>query len=774
MKAKNKLAGGFRILASTGILLLGLLTITSGQERRRGPQSSQDPASKPDKDFTVRIAVEEVRLDVVVLNKKGHQIPNLTANDFEIYQDGMPMEVRSCTYVTDQANPSKQPSVAPKAAIASKITPPISTLPISRDAVRRVIAFVVDDLSMTFESMQYVRKALKKFVENEMQTGDLVAILRTTHGNSALQMFLSDKKQLLAMIDTVRWGKNVGLDLDPRDLYMIFDGQLSTMRYCVGALKDMPGRKALVLMTSLSTLPRDWDNGALDSNAVDYDQLYHNSYSKMADEAMRAGVVIHTMDMRGLEAPFPDAPTDVQMDPVANNPNNQTPGMNSANSQMGNGNSGYRQIGGRLYTNNTISGDAQIARDTSHGPSYGQMGSLSTPSSILQQNIESRNPMSQKTGGLYLSNMNFSGIDEINDAMKGYYLLSYVPPPSTFMSNRQAFYHRISVRVNQSGVQVHTRDGFYGLATPPTDTAEASNPMREAIFSPFRHSDLKVNLAAGYLEDDKAGYLVRSWLHLNLNELQLVKATKDGQPGYNLELQTISVTNDVTSAIHDSSLYHHKFFILENNIEFIRKNGMRFSLAIPIKKPGPYYIRVAVKDEISGKIGSAYQFVEIPNLGKGDLALSNLFLINRKEDIAWILSGAPQENYQYKLVPNTKEDKGRSPALRSYHPGDSINYMSVVYNAKHDTGKTPDLETQFILYKDGQEILTGPLQALDLKNANNLKEIPIMGKIVLEKTLQEGDYILQLLVRDKLAGSKKGLATQTLDFSIEKPDSSMQ
>jgi hypothetical protein len=46
----------------------------------------------------------------------------------------------------------------------------------SRDSVRRVIAFVVDDLSMSFQSMHYVRMALKKYVENEMQPGNLISI----------------------------------------------------------------------------------------------------------------------------------------------------------------------------------------------------------------------------------------------------------------------------------------------------------------------------------------------------------------------------------------------------------------------------------------------------------------------------------------------------------------------------------------------------------------------------------------------------------------------
>jgi hypothetical protein len=67
------------------------------------------------------------------------------------------------------------------------------------------MAFVVDDLTMTFEDMYYVRRALTNFVDNQMQPGDLVAILRTSGGISALQQFTADKRALHAAIDRIHY-----------------------------------------------------------------------------------------------------------------------------------------------------------------------------------------------------------------------------------------------------------------------------------------------------------------------------------------------------------------------------------------------------------------------------------------------------------------------------------------------------------------------------------------------------------------------------------------
>ena len=62
--------------------------------------------------------------------------------------------------------------------------------------VRATVVLVVDDLGLSFESMAYVRRALRKFIEVQMQPGDLVAICRTSYGSSALNQFTNDKRRM--------------------------------------------------------------------------------------------------------------------------------------------------------------------------------------------------------------------------------------------------------------------------------------------------------------------------------------------------------------------------------------------------------------------------------------------------------------------------------------------------------------------------------------------------------------------------------------------------
>src|SRR5207253_1268482 len=91
----------------------------------------------------------------------------------------------------------------PKDSQGKALPLPPSTL--KPEAVRRTIALLVDDLTLSFESTYYVRRALKKFVDEQMMEGDLVAIIRTGAGIGALQQFTSDRRQLYAAIENVKW-----------------------------------------------------------------------------------------------------------------------------------------------------------------------------------------------------------------------------------------------------------------------------------------------------------------------------------------------------------------------------------------------------------------------------------------------------------------------------------------------------------------------------------------------------------------------------------------
>jgi VWFA-related protein len=617
-----------RTLACIGLLWLSLMMASNGQENRNTNQNEGKQAGKTEKDFTIKIGVQEVRLDAVVLDRRGHQITDLTADDFEIRQDGQSQKITSCIYINDY-RPQPQPKIPDHAARDTKSEPRLPTPNPAREDVHRTIAFVVDNLAMRFDQVQLARRALQKFVETQMQPGDLVAIMPTASGNASLGMFSSDKRHLLAIIGALRWFIEVRTTNSA--------SQFSVASYYIQALHDMPGRKHLIMITGQTMLP-----SPLASEFPTPILKMLGEFNPLADAALRAGVVIHTLDVAGLEgADYVDPDFDY--------------------------------LDTRKYIGENGKFDPSL-----HATAIAMLA--------LIKNTETPIPLSKKTGGLFLRHFNWStnGIGEANEELKGYYIVTYVPPSNTFGPDSRNMYHSIKMRVKRPGSVVHTRDGFFGIATTPDPTAKLDSPLLKVVLSPFRYNDLTVNLASGYIDDPQEGNLIRSWFHLDGQRLGIAKK-EDG--GRYISLEAHAVTTDINGTIQDSGNVQKQIPVNDDSILGIIEQGITVPIIIPTKTPGAYYVRVGVKDNVSGKMGSAFQYIEIPDLKTGWLSLSDIFVINRDEDSSWIQSGSVQKSQNQSYPAQGVAD--RSPALRSYLPGERIRYMAVIYNATTENGIEP-------------------------------------------------------------------------------------
>jgi len=180
-----------------GVILSIVLT---GVALAQKAEPKAEQKAQEHKDDVVRISVTLVQVDAVVTDDKGKQVTDLKPQDFQILEDGRPQRITNFSYIS---NVSARP--AEPAGLPDKLAPPIPSKLLHPDEVKRTIALVVDDLSMSFESIAYARYALKKYVDEQMQPGDLVAILRTGAGIGALQQFTTDKRQLYAAIERLHW-----------------------------------------------------------------------------------------------------------------------------------------------------------------------------------------------------------------------------------------------------------------------------------------------------------------------------------------------------------------------------------------------------------------------------------------------------------------------------------------------------------------------------------------------------------------------------------------
>ena len=486
------------------VLITNLAAGVFAQQTRRPPLEPPPPAQqttqqttqsqqpqKPDEDDVVRITTNLVQVDAVVTDKNGKIVTDLKSEEIQISEDGKPQKITNFSYIVSETaaatvNAAKPPTI-------DKNAPPVPSARLKPEDIRRTIAVVVDDLGLSFQSIYYVRRALKKFVDEQMQTGDLVAIIRTSGGMGALQQFTSDKRQLYAAIERIKWYLNghgstgafaplagndqingvpgddsrdnaspsETLDQFREDVFAV--GTLGALSYVVRGLRELPGRKSVLLVSDgIKIFNRD-DPGRSDRVL--------QALRRLTDQANRASVVVYTMDARGL----------------------QTLGLTAADDTSG-------------------FSPAQLEEQ------------LSNRRLDFFESQNGLNYLAQQTGGLAIRNSNdlAAGIKRVLEDQKGYYLIGYRPDEATFdqRTGRRKFHH-LSLKITRPGkFNVRMRNGFFGVTDEELQPAQTrAQKMIGALVSPFGSSGVHLQLTSLFGNDAKAGSIMRSMLHIDARDL---------------------------------------------------------------------------------------------------------------------------------------------------------------------------------------------------------------------------------------------------------------
>jgi VWFA-related protein len=720
------------------------------RQQTRAQQNQSDPASEAQDDSdVVRITTNLVQVDAVVTDKKGQAVVGLTPEDFEILENGKSQPITNFSFI-EVTPPPGATKPGEKPVKPAKNALPIPPARLKAGQVTRTIALVVDDLMMSFFSVGAVKETLKKFVREQMQPGDMVAIIRASAGIGALEQFTNNKQQLMAAVERVRWypresnriaffnpiesgarslsrGPDPTDDSRPRlrvesaevremreldkqtqteiDQYreQVFTvGTLGALNYVVRGMKTMPGRKAVVLLSDGLNVMNARDLGT-SSRALDRLQ-------QLTDLANRSAVVFYTIDGRGLVNPAQfyaeDDTSDLMGDFAA---------MDAA-----------QESRGRLFRNSRAGADL----------------------------------LATQTGGISIYNTNDlnKGLGRVLSDQKSYYLIGYRPDSDTFKSGRDGRpFNKISVRVKNPELRVRSRTGFIGISDEELRTVSRTRDERliSALISPFSAGNIDVRVTALFLNDEKAGSFMRSLLHLDARDLTFT-TEKDGRRKVVIDIAALTFGNAGTMV--DSFNRTHTIHVPEAGYQAILQQGLRYEVAVPVKKPGPYQMRIAVRDAATDRIGSVSQFIEVPDLTKGRLALSGLLLGKTTQDQAQAEAA--------RHTTNTGSSSESDSAVRRFRVGAPLDYAFVIYNARLDkTTSLPRLTRQVRLFRDGKLVHSSDAQPLEIGRQADLKRMVIAEQLQISG-ITAGEYALQVVITDQLARGEHAIATQWIDFEV--------
>lgn len=684
------------------------------------------PSPTPADDNVVKISTNLIQIDVSVTDAKGKPITDLKPSEIEIYENGQKQDIANFLFVSSGSQIlSGRPSNE-----SVPVTPPST----NASSIRRTIALVVDDISLSWESIHFTRLALKKFVDQQMQDGDLVAIIRTAGGIGVLQQFTTDKRILNAAIDKIKYypmgtggiaaiepikqnagetsggalraSQNEEIDnfLIASESYrtaQISTGTLGSLHHIVTGMKDLPGRKSAIIFSDGFVLFETDRDGARRSGAV----MQH--VQRVVDAANRASVIFYGIDPRGM------------------------------------------QIG--LLT---------AADDTTRMSTQQVNAALQAKRTQMWESQNGLNLISKETGGFAILNNNdlSGGVNRVLDD-QSYYLISYVPDSETFNASNK--YNKLEVKALRKDAVVRYRSGFFGVTdqrqiTAPTSNKSLSNVERlnEAIKSPFAVNGINLRINSLFGGNVDGTSYVRSLLHIDGRDLTF---TTEADGSKTCSFEVLAASFGENGKLNDQIGKTYTMTIPSDVYQRVETEGIVYHFKFPVKSPGPYQYRVAILDTKGKKIGAASQFVQVPDLKNDRLTLSSIVLENMSLD-----------EYQRAVVPGSgvKTDPMNDTAKRRIQVGRVYRYSLEIYNPSLDEAKQPKLETQIRVFREGKLILDGSPRPFVRTGQAGPTNLSTVGGLAIGSQMEPGDYVLQIIVRDGLAKKGQQVATQYVQFEV--------
>jgi VWFA-related protein len=504
-------------------------------------QQSSQPATAPQAQSSgapvLKAESRVVRVDVVVMDKKGNYVEDLKATDFKVYDDNKEQKVENFSFGSDPAAPVKEN--------------------------RHYLVLFFDNSTMDVADQPRARAAAKKFIEANAGSDRVMAVAEFTGALHIVQNFTADADRLAQVVTGVKTSAispNAPLPSAPTGIALPAGVGLGNSEADFGAysvllairslaknLASIPGRKSLILFTSGFQLTPE--------NTAEL--------TATIDACNKANVAIYPLDVRGLDVPMTAipkgaslrlwpvgvAPAAMFVAPVRSADWNHQPvqfrlasyspsgtaieapqhgggggggghgggggGMGGGGGSSGGGHSG----GGSGGTGGTggKGGTGGTGGTTRGGPAGGTaqpslMSPYAQPRTIVPTfpasaatNQQVLYSLAEGTGGFTIFNTNdlLAGLQKISSEQNEYYLLGFVPSDSP-----EGSCHTLKVKVDRGGTNVRARSGYCNVK--PTDVL-AGKPIEK---------DLELR-AASASAGDSTGALQAPFFYTSPNEARV-------------------------------------------------------------------------------------------------------------------------------------------------------------------------------------------------------------------------------------------------------------
>lgn len=571
-------------------------------------QTKPDPSG--DAQDVIKFDTSLVQTDVMVFDKNGKFVDGLKPEQFQLKIDKTQREISFFELIRSGGLSTKREEVkgeAPKSSEPNPVSPP------KTDAQRRAVIFFVDDLHLAPDSLSRTRKALLDFIDRGIGDGDLVAITSPSGQVGFLQQFTADREALRSAVARLNYRTNTKTDMQqpPMSEYIALKiregdeqaiayyvteiqkqacfraaGELictispqsakqqvrnraqqmvvesapstdDTLRLLEGLMRtaaQLPGRK-LVFVISDGFYLNDRKTGAIDR------------IKRVTDAAGKAGVVIYTLDARGIIGDSID-----------------------------------------VTNNRPMAPDGQLS-----GATIGEVAASQ----------DGLNALAKDTGGQAFRNTNApmsKWVEKVMDETSNFYLLAWKPDTE---EQKRGKFKQIEISIiGRPDLNVRVRSGYFKSAALPMlttkkksskDSAKArEDDMRPIIDAPVSQREISTAVDLRFVQ--MPGFGTRVIATISIDEAALTFDLIDGKLSADVDIGGICY-DDKGKPI-DSFVGRLRIFPKSSNASpgsatQPKRSIYRFTTLVP---GGLYQVRVGIRDLKSSRLGSAMDWITVPKL----------------------------------------------------------------------------------------------------------------------------------------------------------------
>ena len=730
-------------------IALGLSVVS-----RTGAQTSQG------QDDVIRVRSNEVRLDIVVKDKKGRPVKDLNASDFEVLEDGISQKIASFRFVSRAASREAAPrddKDSPATGESNVASQPTAPGGLPNRTTPGIIALVFDRLSP--EARTLAKKAGIAYAKEGMASGDFTGVFRIDLSLNTVQTFTDNSELVQAAIENATgasgatYASSAQRTRDLADRSSVLGRQIdssSATAASAGAGGDTSGAAAagqaagqaaasqkLVEMESnilqqFEALERDQQgfatiNGLLAvinpmrnlpgrktiiffSEGLALPTSVQTKFPAVISAANRANVSIYTIDAAGLRTESGTAESARELNSI---------------------------VAQRL---------GQQGRGSDRGSSGPYMKSLERNEELLRFDPRSGlGQLADQTGGFLIHDTNdlATGVRRINDDMHGYYMVTYIPQNEDYNGK----FRQISVKLTKPSLDVQTRKGYYAVESVgqlPVLDYEAPAIAAARSAEPNSKTVRFIGSALTFPASSRPG------LSLILAEapLSAFSFTSNDNKSYDANFSFVALIRNQANQIVQKLSQHYPLNGPLENLAAAKKGEVLFYRETQLA-PGNYTVELIAYDASSEKVSLKKTVLQIPAVDETKPRLSSVAVLKRAERLT------PEEQKrdspfrfgELLVYPNLGE-----PIIKSV--AQQLAFFFTAWPAK---ASTEPLKLNVEILKNGRSLVKTPSQ---LPAPDEGGQIKYASSFPLEK-FQPGAYELKITV-----GDGKNTVSRSTSFTI--------